>query len=100
MFPPRRQEPSFGRAHAEFVNSILRARGEILEFSPEEIGRKLNALGLYKKRTNAGMSVTLSRENSHRVHDLARRYDVPPAPDVAAQCAECVPSQADDTRQV
>ena len=63
-------------------------------------GRKLNALELYKKRTNAGMSLILSRENSHRVHDLARRYDVTPAPDVAAQCADCVPSQADDTRQV
>jgi hypothetical protein len=85
---------------ADFVNSILRARGEILEFSSEEIGRKLNALGLYKKRTNAGMSLILSRENSHRVHDLARRYDVPPAPDVAAQCADCVRSQAGDTRQV
>jgi hypothetical protein len=78
----------------ELTNTLLRARGEILEYSPEEIGRKMARLGLRRHRNAAGQNLLLCREVSRRVHRLGRFYGVlSPQKNGAPTCAECAQAQ-------
>jgi hypothetical protein len=72
---------------ADLMNTLLRCRGEIREFSAEEVGWRLRHLGLYRQREGAGMVLRAGRENSQRIHLLARQLGL----DLAAVegCPDC-----------
>jgi hypothetical protein len=74
---------------AHSVNAVLRANGEIVEFSPEEIGWRLAELGLYTRRIRGGRGVRLDRELSRSVHALARRLGVRVSPPGFPACPDC-----------
>jgi hypothetical protein len=56
------------------ANSLLRTQGEIIEYSPEEVGHRLDGFSLVRTRQNEGMFLLLGRNTSRRVHRLALRY--------------------------
>jgi hypothetical protein len=70
----------------DLANSILRSRGGIIVYSPEEVGHRLNILGLKRMRTSAGMCLILSTATRQLVHELARKRDVPSASNIASPC--------------
>jgi hypothetical protein len=71
------------------ANVILRSRGEFIEYGPEEVGHRLDILGLQRTRTAAGMFLILTRDMRRLVHRLARTYEVPSASNVARGCPDC-----------
>jgi hypothetical protein len=73
----------------DLANSILRSRGEFIEFSPEKVGQRLSILGLQRTRTAAGMCLDLTSDMRHFVHRLARTYDVPSVANVVSGCPDC-----------
>ena len=72
-----------------FVNVALRANGEIQEYSPEEIGRRIAAMGLFTTRTKRGNVIKLTRQISRLAHDLSRRYGVTTTPPSFPGCPDC-----------
>ena len=56
----------------EASNVLLRLRGEKYEYNEEEIGWKLEHLGLKRHRNGSGMVLNFSSENSRLLHQLAR----------------------------
>jgi hypothetical protein len=74
-----------------FVNAALRANGEILKYSPEEIGRRIAAMGLLTSRTKRGSVIKLTRQISRLAHDLSRRYGVSTTPASFPGCPDCGP---------
>jgi hypothetical protein len=59
------------------VNTILFGRGDLLEVSPEKVGRKLKALGFRTEFVNGGRKgLALSNETRQRIHDPAVAYGV------------------------
>jgi hypothetical protein len=76
-----------------FVNAALRANGEILKYSPEEIGRRLAAMGLFTSRTKSGNVIKLTRQISRLTHDLSRRYGVTTTPASFPGCPDCEPAE-------
>ena len=69
------------------VNVTLRARGELIEYSPVEIGWKLRALGIGRHRTCKNHCVVVSRELSRRVHRFAHQYGIASARQGCHDCA-------------
>ncbi|MDP9161622.1 MAG: hypothetical protein M3O09_15495 [Acidobacteriota bacterium] len=88
----------FVKPLTESVNTILTARGEIVEFSREDVGRKLRNLGIFTKRSGAGKYVLLCREISLLAHRLARTYDVPSLVNAVHGCPDCAAAQALEKR--
>lgn len=80
---------------AGLVNAALRAEGEIIEYSPEEVGWRLPRLGIYTRRIAGGRGIRFDREFSRSVHDLARKYEVEmrPGSRTCPDCAEVVDSE-------
>ena len=78
---------------AKDVNALLRSRGEILQYSAEEIGWKLKSLNIQRHSDRSGRQVLLDRGNSQIVHRLARAYDLPCPQCVEGDCPECAPRQ-------
>ncbi len=76
------------------TNTLLRSRGEILEYSPEEIGWKLAHLQLFTHRRNSGKVLFLCRDTSRRAHDLAKFYDVLSLETGVQRCLDCESVQA------
>jgi hypothetical protein len=74
---------------AVLANSILRSRGEFIQYSPEEIGHRLDILALRRTRTAAGMCLNLTHAVRQFAHRLARTYDVPSIRTVRSGCREC-----------
>jgi hypothetical protein len=62
---------------AKDVNAMLRSRGEIREYSAEEVGWKLKRLNIRRHTDSAGRHVLLDRDTSRRVHRLVQTYDLP-----------------------
>jgi hypothetical protein len=59
------------------VNTILRARGNLLEVSPEDIGWKLRALGLHTDFVPGGRKgLRLFDDVRQQIHDLAAAHGV------------------------
>ena len=81
---------------AKDVNALLRSRGEILEYSAEEIGWKLKSLNIQRHSDRSGRQVSLERETSQNVHRLVRAYDLPCSQRAEASCPDC--NQAKATR--
>jgi hypothetical protein len=61
---------------ADSLNALLRSRGGICEYSPEEVGWMLKKLGLPKSRTAAGMQISFGPHTCRRIRDLAISFDV------------------------
>lgn len=80
------------------VNAALRANGEIVEYSPEEIGWRLSRLGLYAHRMAGGNGIRFDRDFSRSVHDLARKFAVEILPG-SPECPDCQnPAKATDPK--
>jgi len=76
------------KGFAQLVNAALRANGEIIEYSPEEVGWRLSRLGLYTHRMVGGNGIRFDRDFSRSVHDLARNFGVEMVPGSPA-CPDC-----------
>jgi hypothetical protein len=74
---------------ADLANTLLRSRGELIEYGPEEVGHRLDILGLQRTRSAAGMFLILSRDTRRLVHQLAHAYDVPTVANVVRSCPDC-----------
>ena len=73
---------------ADLANGLLRSRGEILTYSPEEVGWKLRGrLNLIRHRVSSGSQIQFDRQTSYQVHRLAREYDLGPL--CIETCSEC-----------
>ena len=77
------------------TNALLRDRGEILEFSAEEIGWRLRSLGIYRYRNATGMSLRFSREHTVLIHQAARQFGLTLPP--IEGCPDCNPPGPDAT---
>jgi hypothetical protein len=82
---------------ANFINVVLQSRGEPVNYSPEEIGWKLSALGIPRHAIAAGREVLLDAANRLRIHKLARAYDLPFAQRVPG-CRQCCLKEATDDK--
>jgi hypothetical protein len=58
----------------ELTNALLRCRGEVLEYSAEEIGWKVKNLGFYRHRNGSGMVLRFSKEASLRIHEFGQQF--------------------------
>jgi hypothetical protein len=83
-----------------FTNAVLRAAGEIREYSPPEIGRFLVRLSIPRSRNAAGMLIDLTRDVSRRVHGLKSRYRVVTSPASFPGCPDCELAEAHDDRRL
>jgi hypothetical protein len=77
------------KALTYLVNAALRANGEIVEYSPEEVGWRLARLGLYTHRMAGGNGIRFDREFSRSVHNLARRFGVERSSPGSSECPDC-----------
>jgi len=73
---------------AKDLNALLQSRGELIEYSAEEIGWKLKGLNIQRHSDRCGRQVLLERDTSQNVHRLARAYDLP--------CRQCVEGDCPD----
>jgi len=73
---------------AKDLNALLQSRGELIEYSAEEIGWKLKGLNIQRHSDRSGRQVLLDRGTSQIVHRLARAYDLP--------CPQCVEGDCPD----
>jgi hypothetical protein len=71
------------------VNALLRSRGEVLEYSAEEVGWKLRSLNIRRHTTSSGRIVLLNRDASKSVHGFAQAYGLPCLASVEAGCSDC-----------
>ena len=74
----------------ELTNTFLRSCGEILQYSPVEIGKRLACLGLIRRRRASGMFLLGDREMIRRIHRIARSFGVGK---VVPGCSECQQAQ-------
>jgi len=74
---------------AGLTNAFLRTRGEILEYSAEEVGWKIKNLGFHRHKSGSAVVLRPSRENVLHLHLLARRLCLG-APPVQG-CIDCIP---------
>jgi hypothetical protein len=74
---------------AKDVNALLRSRGEIREYSAEEVGWKLKGLSIPRHTDTSGRQVLLDHDISRRVHRLAEIYDLPCAQQLEEGCCHC-----------
>ena len=75
---------------AALTNALLRSRGENREYSEEELGKRLQKLGVHRHRKNIGMVIVFDRANSCRVHQLARSFSVGKS---VTGCPDCEEAQ-------
>jgi hypothetical protein len=81
---------------AELTNALLRCRGELLEYSGQEIGWTLKQLGFYRHRSGGGMVLRFSRETRLLAHQLARHYGLTLS--AMDGCGDCTPTQVPTTQ--
>ena len=74
---------------AKDVSALLRSRGEIREFSAEEIGWKLRNMNIPRHSSSSGRQVLLNRDAGQAVHRLAQAYGLPCTQRVEAGCPDC-----------
>lgn len=82
----------------DLTNTLLRLRGETLEYSTVEIGWKLRNFGFRHHRNGRGMVLQLSYENRLLLHQLAARLSLNLRP--VADCALCLPQEAVESREL
>jgi hypothetical protein len=80
------------------VNSLLRSRGERVEYSAEEVGWQLRDLQIPRRTTSAGRLIVLNRDNSKRLHSLARSFEL--LMEGAEGCLDCSNAQIIEAKYV
>ena len=78
---------------AKDVNALLRSRGEILIYSPEELGWTLRRLGVSRHTSREGRQVLLSGDTSRTVHQAALRYSLVLSQGAKTDCPFCLSEQ-------
>jgi hypothetical protein len=68
----------------ELTNALLRSRGEVFEYSANEIGWKLRSLGFHRHRNGQGMVVRFLQETRRLIHELAANWGLN-----LGKCASC-----------
>jgi hypothetical protein len=58
----------------DFINTVIRARGENYDYNAIEIGRMLEHLGLPRHRNGSGMILRFSLKVRQRLHELAVEF--------------------------
>jgi len=76
---------SMGRP-CELTNTLLSSRGELREYSREELGIKLKTEGVFRRRRNSGMVLVFDRPTRRRLHQMARSVGVGKR---VAACPDC-----------
>jgi hypothetical protein len=71
------------------ANTLLRTQGEIVEYSPAEVGHRLDGFSLGRTRQNEGMFLLLSRDTSRLVHRLALASGVSWDVNSVRDCPDC-----------
>jgi len=77
----------------EYLNVLLRTRGETYEYTEEEVGRNLRNHGFYRHRKGSGMVLRFSSDTNQLLHRLVhkRGLDLPPV----QGCCHCAKSESD-----
>ncbi len=83
---------------AEDVNVLLRSRGEVLKFSPEEIGGRLRKMAIPRHKNSSGRVVMLNRDISRRVHHWAKIYELGGLSQ--SRCPDCSEAQSTVSEQL
>jgi hypothetical protein len=91
MVHEARLKKIFTAEFAREVNVALRAKGEVLEYSAEEVGWKLTRLGLFTRSIGGRRGLRFDRDFSRLVHELARRLGITSLPAVFPRCLDCEP---------
>ena len=89
----RKQRPLKVDELTKDLNALLQSRGELIEYSAEEIGWKLKSLNIQRHSDRSGRQVLLDRGTSQIVHRLARVYDLPCPQCVEGDCPDFAPPQ-------
>ncbi len=82
----------------ERTNTLLRSRGEILEYSAGELGWKLRNFGFHRHRNGRGMVLQFTTENRRLIHQWATRLRLN-LPQIA-KCAMCSLGEVVDSKKV
>jgi len=84
----------------QYANALLTSRGELREYTPEDVGGRLSDLGISRHRSSAGQHVFLNHENSVIIHNWARAYEFSITAGSSTACRECLTNQAMDSVEV
>jgi hypothetical protein len=71
------------------ANALLRTRGELSEYSPEEVGHRLDVFALRRTRQQQGMFLLLDPDTSRLVHGLTLQYEIVWNMTSAPACKDC-----------
>jgi hypothetical protein len=74
---------------AKYVNALLRSRGEMIEYSAEDIGWSLNKLNIRRHTTSSGRQILLGKDNSVAVHQTVAGYRLDCAQRAHVGCTIC-----------
>ena len=99
MWPPSHTDRELGITDlSERTNTLLRSRGEILEYSADELGWKLRNFGFHRHRNGRGMVLQFTDANRRLIHQLATqlRLNLPRI----AKCTMCSLVEAVDSKRV
>jgi hypothetical protein len=75
---------------SETVNTMLRTRGEVRQYLPQEIGNCLQELGFKVTRRGPGMFLIFDRDNVRVLHRWAKEFGIGNA---VEGCPDCVEAQ-------
>jgi len=78
---------------AKDVSTLLQSRGEIVQYSAEEVGWKLKQLGVPRHTDSSGRQVVLNRDTSRSVHRLAGAYNLTCSQQVGVGCPDCTQAE-------
>jgi len=98
MWPPSHTVPELSISQLSERTNNLRSRGEILEYSANELGWKLRNFGFHRHRNGRGMVLQFSQENRRLIHQLATRLRLK-LPRIA-KCAMCSLGEVIDSTKV
>jgi hypothetical protein len=79
---------------AQWADALQRSKGQVFEYSAEEVGWKLRAFNVCRHRTSSGSVIKLDSETRRQVHRLARRYGLLSKIPGGEQCPECAAEPA------
>ena len=85
---------------AKYANALLRSRGELIEYSAEDIGWSLSKLNIRRHTTSSGRQISLSKDNGITVHQTAAGYGLECAQRVHEGCTICDSLLAVDNKRV
>ena len=73
----------------KYLNTLLRSRGGIRQYSAEDVGWLLKKLCVPKTRSGAGMQIFLGDKTARHIHGLALSYGVSAIEASGLKCRDC-----------